>query len=188
LQQLHKCLLHAAAAAAQASPAAPAAAAAASEVCSTAEAADFEAFCSYAASGANIVPLFQRIFSDQLTPVLAYRALVQQNDIQSPSFLLESVVNGDQQGRYSFVGASPALEVVAKGHKVTLLDHQAGSRQVSEEEDPMEVPVQLSRNWKPAKVEGLPEVFTGGWVGYAGYDTVRYVYGSEFLVLVTCKA
>jgi hypothetical protein len=35
------------------------------------------------------------------------------------------------------------------------------------------------RNWKPAKVDGLPEVFTGGWVGYAGYDTVRYVYGSE---------
>jgi anthranilate synthase component 1 len=91
------------------------------------------------------VPLFQRIFSDQLTPVSAYRALVQQNDIQSPSFLLESVVNGDQQGRYSFVGASPALEVVAKGHKVTLLDHQAGTRKVSEEADPMEVPVQLSR-------------------------------------------
>jgi hypothetical protein len=38
------------------------------------------------------------------------------------------------------------------------------------------------RNWKPAKVDGLPEVFTGGWVGYAGYDTVRYVYGSELLL------
>jgi hypothetical protein len=36
--------------------------------------------------------------------------------------------------------------------------------------------VQLSRNWRPAQVDGLPEVFTGGWVGYAGYDTVRYVY------------
>jgi hypothetical protein len=39
-----------------------------------------------------------------------------------------------------------------------------------------QVPVQLSRNWRPAQVEGLPAVFTGGWVGYAGYDTVRYVY------------
>jgi hypothetical protein len=38
------------------------------------------------------------------------------------------------------------------------------------------------RNWRPAKVDGLPEVFTGGWVGYAGYDTVRYVYGSECLL------
>ena len=42
-----------------------------------------------------------------------------------------------------------------------------------------QVPVQLSRNWRPAQVEGLPAVFTGGWVGYAGYDTVRYVYGGE---------
>ena len=34
----------------------------------------------------------------------------------------------------------------------------------------------MSRAWKPANLEGLPEVFTGGFVGYAGYDTVRYVY------------
>lgn len=44
--------------------------------------------------------------------------MVEHGDLESPSFLLESVVNGDQQGRYSFVGAMPALEVVAKGHKV----------------------------------------------------------------------
>lgn len=64
--------------------------------------------------------------------------------------------------------------------QVTVLNHLSGSRKVSTEDDPMEVPVQLSRNWRPAAVEGLPAVFTGGWVGYAGYDTVRYVYGSEF--------
>jgi anthranilate/para-aminobenzoate synthase component I len=44
--------------------------------------------------------------------------MVEHGDLESPSFLLESVVNGDQQGRYSFVGAMPALEVVAKGHQV----------------------------------------------------------------------
>lgn len=64
--------------------------------------------------------------------------------------------------------------------QVTVLNHLSGSRKVSTEDDPMEVPVQLSRNWRPAAVEGLPAVFTGGWVGYAGYDTVRYVYGSEY--------
>ena len=63
--------------------------------------------------------------------------------------------------------------------QVTVLDHNTGSRKVSIESDPMDVPVQLSRNWRPAAVEGLPDVFTGGLVGYAGYDTVRYVYGSE---------
>lgn len=47
--------------------------------------------------------------------------MVEHGDLESPSFLLESVVNGDQQGRYSFVGAMPALEVVAKGHKVRVV-------------------------------------------------------------------
>jgi len=37
--------------------------------------------------------------------------MVQEDDFGAPSFLFESVVNGDQQGRYSFVGAMPALEV-----------------------------------------------------------------------------
>lgn len=61
--------------------------------------AQFARFCEAARSGANIVPLFERIFSDQLTPVLAYRCLVKESDVQAPSFLFESVVNGNQQGR-----------------------------------------------------------------------------------------
>jgi len=43
----------------------------------------------------------------------------------------------------------------------------------------VQVAVALSRNWKPAMVEGMPDVFSGGWVGYCGYDTVRYVYSSK---------
>lgn len=169
----------AAAASAAVTAAAPVTAAADDAVCIPAQAEEFEQFCAHAATGANLVPLYRRIFSDQLTPVQAYRCMVEHGDLESPSFLLESVVNGDQQGRYSFVGAMPALEVVAKGHQVTVLNHLTGARHVSTESDPLEVPVQLSRNWRPAAVEGVPQVFTGGWVGYAGYDTVRYVYGTK---------
>lgn len=43
----------------------------------------------------------------------------------------------------------------------------------------LQVPESLSRAWRPGGLEGLPQVFTGGWVGYAGYDTVRYVYASK---------
>ena len=49
-----------------------------------------------AASQGNLVPMYERLFSDQLTPVLAYRCLVDQTDRESPSFLFESVTNGDQ--------------------------------------------------------------------------------------------
>lgn len=88
-------------------------------------------------------------------------------------------MNGDQQGRYSYVGAMPAMEIIATKNEVTVLDHINGARKVTHEDDPMEVVVQQSRNWRPARMEGLPEVFTGGWVGYAGYDTVRYVYSAK---------
>lgn len=42
----------------------------------------------------NLVPLSQCIFSDHLTPVLAYRCLVNENDHESPSFLFDSVESG----------------------------------------------------------------------------------------------
>ena len=59
---------------------------------------EFQRFQAAAAQG-NVVPLFERIMADQLTPVLAYRCLVKEDDRQAPSFLFESVVNGDQQVR-----------------------------------------------------------------------------------------
>lgn len=37
----------------------------------------------------------------------------------------------------------------------------------------------MSRRWRPAPADGLPEVFSGGWVGFTGYDTVRYTYPSK---------
>jgi anthranilate synthase component 1 len=60
-----------------------------------AEFAEFKA----ASSHATLVPLFRRILSDHLTPVLAYRCLVKQDDREAPSFLLESVVNGNTSVR-----------------------------------------------------------------------------------------
>lgn len=44
----------------------------------------------------NLVPLYHCIFSDQLTPVLAYRCLVKEDDREAPSFLFESVEPGFQ--------------------------------------------------------------------------------------------
>lgn len=42
----------------------------------------------------NLIPLHKCIFSDHLTPVLAYRCLIKEDDQEAPSFLFESVEPG----------------------------------------------------------------------------------------------
>lgn len=124
-----------------------------------------------------LVPMYRRLFSDALTPVLAYRRLVRPDDRMAPSFLLESVVGGDQIGRYSYLGAQPIAEVIARGYEVDYRDHRDPSKSKSyHSEDPLKEMDKITSAWAPADIPGLPE-FTGGWVGYAGYDTVRYLEG-----------
>ncbi|XP_057981683.1 anthranilate synthase alpha subunit 1, chloroplastic-like [Malania oleifera] len=131
-----------------------------------------------ASRNGNIVPLHRRMFSDHLTPVLAYRCLVKEDDREAPSFLFESVEPGlraSSVGRYSVVGAHPAMEIVAKENKVTIMDHEEGRLTEEVVEDPMSIPRRISDTWKPQLIEELPDAFCGGWVGYFSYDTVRYV-------------
>ncbi|XP_061375253.1 anthranilate synthase alpha subunit 2, chloroplastic-like [Gastrolobium bilobum] len=126
----------------------------------------------------NVIPLYRCIFSDHLTPVLAYRCLVKEDERDAPSFLFECVEPGLQMssiGRYSMVGAQPCMEIVAKENMVTIMDHEAGSRTEEIVEDPLVIPRRIMEKWTPQLVDELPEAFCGGWVGYFSYDTMRYV-------------
>lgn len=138
---------------------------------------DYVKFVEMSKNG-NLIPLYRCIFSDHLTPVLAYRCLVSQDDRDAPSFLFESVEQGQMGtnvGRFSFVGAQPAMEIVAKENSVTIMDHERGTREEEFTEDPMTVPPRIMSNWKPVLTDELPIAFCGGWIGYFSYDTVRYV-------------
>ncbi|PKI39581.1 hypothetical protein CRG98_040051, partial [Punica granatum] len=131
-----------------------------------------------ASKNGNLIPLHRCIFADQLTPVLAYRCLVNEDDREAPSFLFESVEPGfraSSVGRYSVVGSQPALEIVAKANKVTIVDHEQGRTIEEVVDDPMTIPRRISEQWKPQLIDDLPDAFCGGWVGYFSYDTVRYV-------------
>ncbi|XP_020161840.1 anthranilate synthase alpha subunit 1, chloroplastic [Aegilops tauschii subsp. strangulata] len=138
-----------------------------------------EAFRSGAAAGHTLLPLQRCIFSDHLTPVLAYRCLVREDDREAPSFLFESVEQaseGTNVGRYSVVGAQPAMEIVAKANQVTVMDHEMRTKEEQYAADPMTVPRDIMEKWNPQiTVDGLPDAFCGGWVGFFSYDTVRYV-------------
>ncbi|XP_058109187.1 anthranilate synthase alpha subunit 2, chloroplastic-like isoform X1 [Magnolia sinica] len=131
-----------------------------------------------ASKSGNLVPLYRCIFSDHLTPVLAYRCLVKEDDREAPSFLFESVEQGfraSNVGRYSVVGAQPTMEIVAKENLVTIMDHEEGRRTEEFVEDPMGIPRKIMEGWSPQLIDDLPDAFCGGWVGYFSYDTVRYV-------------
>ncbi len=141
---------------------------------------DFDTFKKLATGeGRTLIPICRRLMGDQVTPVLAYRRLVRSDDRMAPSFLLESVVGGDRIGRYSFMGAQPAAQIIARGHEVRFVDRLVPERsRTYHSDDPLCEMDRITGDLKLARVEGLPD-FTGGWVGFAGYDTVRYLEGEK---------
>ncbi|XP_078175678.1 anthranilate synthase alpha subunit 1, chloroplastic-like [Carex rostrata] len=148
-----------------------------SQLDSTAEREEKSRFVEASKKG-NLVPLQRAIFSDHLTPVLAYRCLVKEDDRDAPSFLFESVEQGStgtNMGRYSVVGAQPVVEIVAKENSVSIEDHEDGQKIEEQVDDPMAIPRRIMDTWNPQLIDDLPDAFCGGWVGYFSYDTVRYV-------------
>ncbi len=118
--------------------------------------------------GQRLVPVYRRLFADGLTPLSAFAKL----DIGEAGCLFESVVGGEKVGRYSFLTADPFLRFEAHGRQVTI--HGAEGTESFESDDPLR---DLERRMEPFRPARLPELppFTSGIVGYAGYDTIRYV-------------
>ncbi len=84
------------------------------------------------------------------------------------------------------MGAQPSVEIIAKDQHVRIDDRELGTAEEFDADDPLETAVQLSSGWRIAQDPALPQVFTGGWVGYCGYDTVRYVYSGEVAFTNAC--
>ena len=105
------------------------------------------------------VPVYREFIADLETPVSTYLKL---RDQATCSFLLESVEGGERLGRYSFVGSHPS-EVIKVGD---------GCPQEGDPLKVLEEHLKQSRLVVPVGVK-LPE-FTGGAVGYVGYDCVRF--------------
>ncbi|KAG8720017.1 hypothetical protein FRC08_001376 [Ceratobasidium sp. 394] len=105
----------------------------------------------------NCVPVFVEFPSDLLTPCMAYLRLAKDSKY---SFLLESVIAGENIARYSFVGADP-FKVIRSGPGYDV------------EGDPMAA---LQRELRAYKYVKIPEVptFTGGAIGYVSYDCIQY--------------
>jgi anthranilate synthase component 1 len=114
----------------------------------------------------NLIPLCREILADLQTPVSAYLRIAAGRE---RSFLFESVEGGEALARYSFLGRDPYLVLRARGRR---LEIEEEGRRRAEEGDPLQRVHDLAAQMHPVAVPGLPR-FTGGAVGYFGYDLIR---------------
>lgn len=126
-------------------------------------------FNTLAAQGYNRIPVTLQTFADLDTPLSIYLKLAQ----DSYTYLLESVQGGERFGRYSIIGLASSTRIVAYGPRVMVLTGQRIAEQ-AENVNPLDFIEGFMERFKVAPSEGLPR-FTGGLVGYFGYDTVRYI-------------
>jgi anthranilate synthase component I len=128
-----------------------------------------EQFDSYA-ERADLVPVARELLFDADTPVSAYHKL------REPpfGFLLESLIGGEKWARYTFLGARPRSAWRLDGRGVSTWTRDVGWSEPAADEDPLGTLDRLLRAVRVAEVPGLPR-FTGGAVGYLGYDVVRRI-------------
>ena len=128
------------------------------------------------------IAVWMEVSADTETPVSAFLK------IRRPpwGFLFESVEGGERVGRYSFLGAGPSAVFTARGN---ILEEAGGGKRTVRKGNPLEL---LRKRF--AQLRGRPRVdaprfeggtvrkadefsprFGGGLVGYAGYDSVRYM-------------
>ncbi len=114
-------------------------------------------------------PLRRRIPADLETPVSAYLKLA----ACGACFLFESVEQGVQVGRYSFLGLQPRCEITMDDHTVTTT---RGGEQRTQDLDPAApfaaLAAELTRG-RSLALDGLPGPL-GAAVGYLGFETVRH--------------
>lgn len=121
----------------------------------------------FAAQGYKTVPVSCEMYADCITPIELLRKL---KNVSSHVFLLESVEDSKQWGRYTFLGYDPKLELTCVDGTMTVTSGSSVRMQVNH---PGEVIRQVAADNKSPQLDYLP-TFTGGLVGYWAYDYIKY--------------
>jgi anthranilate synthase component 1 len=128
-----------------------------------------EQFQILADQGYNRIPVSREVLADLDTPLSTYLKLA-----NGPySYLLESVHGGEKWGRYSIIGLPCSTVLRISGNDLTL-SRQGEVVESLTSEDPLAWIEAFQGRYRAPDLPGLPR-FTGGLVGYFGYDTVRYI-------------
>lgn len=117
----------------------------------------------------NTIPVFYEFSADNQTPLNIYTAFAKESQ---NSFILESVSNGIQWDRYSFIGFSPKQEIRITGKTAEI---RTGTHtETLQVEQPIAFLKERMAQYQAPVLPDAPH-FTGGLIGYFGYDTVRYM-------------
>ncbi len=121
------------------------------------------------------IPVAYELFSDIATPIEVLRIL---KGISNHCYMLESIEDAENWGRYSFLGFDPLLEFTCQNNVVQIKGdcefNKLNDEVVTIETDnPSEIIRGLIKRNKSPKLESMPP-FTGGFVGYFAYDYIKY--------------
>lgn len=126
---------------------------------------DFE---QYAKQGFNHIPIAQEILADLETPLSVYLKLAN----RPFSYLFESVQGGEKSGRYSIIGLQSDTIISVRQQQISV--NHNGQQQAFSDNDPLNWIDNYLSNYRSPPLLDLPR-FSGGLVGYFGYDIVRYI-------------
>lgn len=119
--------------------------------------------------GYNRIPVTREVLADLDTPLSTFIKLA-----RGPySYLFESVHGGEKWGRYSIIGLPCSTVLRVTGQDIVVLKDGMVIESATAA-DPLAWVAAFQSRYRVPELPGLPR-FSGGLVGYFGYDTVRYI-------------
>jgi anthranilate synthase component 1 len=112
----------------------------------------------------KVFPVIYEAHADELTPIIMFYNLEGKNRC-----LLESALATKESGRYSFMAENPYLQVKSYGKNITIINED-GSR-AEKQGDVLDTVKELLNVEYKSESMNLP--FSGGAIGYVGYDMIR---------------
>ncbi|WP_010273838.1 anthranilate synthase component I [Paenibacillus senegalensis] len=114
----------------------------------------------------NLIPIVRRLLADTETPIRLFQHFYDEPN----AFLLESVEGGVKWARYSFIGTDPFMVLKAKDGVLSIT--REGETETFRDK-PLDALKLRLRSYRSPNLPGLPR-FTGGAVGFFGYDLIQY--------------
>ncbi len=116
----------------------------------------------------SVVPVFYEMMTDSSTPIHMFKAL---SEGAENCFMLESVDNGTQWGRYSFIGINPKAEITLRNGEILF---SKDGKTSTAHGNPIDFLKKILEENRAPRFPNMPRL-TGGLVGYFAYDMIRYV-------------